>query len=84
MLRFLTMRVFLYCTFLLLVTIVFATKNNFFMIYIFIWIFWILELYVIHYKKINNKTGSRWLDSLWIVIIICTFITIQFYIEFNL
>jgi len=78
------MRVFLYCIFLMMFTVIFTTKQNFYTIYIFIWIFWMFELYLIHYKKINNKTGSKWLNNLWIVIVLITFITIQLYLEFKL
>ncbi len=78
------MRVFLYCIFLMMFTVIFTTKQNFYIIYIFIWIFWMFELYLIHYKKINNKTGSKWLNNLWIVIVLITFITIQLYLEFKL
>lgn len=84
MIKFLSMRVFLYCIFLMMFTVIFTTKQNFYIIYIFIWIFWMFELYLIHYKKINNKTGSKWLNNLWIVIVLITFITIQLYLEFKL
>jgi len=84
MLRSLSMRVFLYCTFFLIVTYKFANKQNYFMIYVFLWVIWNFELYLIHYKKINKKAGSWWLDYLWVVLMIFTFIAIQLYLEFNL
>lgn len=84
MLRFLSMRVFLYCAFFLIVTFKFANKQNYFMIYVFLWIIWMFENYLIHFKKINKKASSWWLNYLWIVLVIFTFIAIQLYLELYL